>query len=121
MMKTLFRHERAIDIMAQILADHACLIDARVTTCSKLGCNEQATVRHVDIDVKMCDVHAAESIVYARKNIKADLNDPFNLVRTRLADEECWVDDAEAVRIRRLKDYVEIIREGTPSDAPQVH
>lgn len=108
------RQAKLIELISLQLADQACLIEPHLPKCSK--CNElPVTVEHRFLHVKVCDRCAAESIVTSGRayvdGYLANPDDPLNDVRGSLMNENDWVDVADADKIRRIIDYVKIIKE----------
>ena len=111
--KLVARQSRLINLASLQLADNACFIETLLAHCGK--CNSRlATVEH-SIGCKLCDRCASETIVRSGRNFVDgyinDPKDPLNAARSSLMDENAWVDLPNAERIRRLDDYVRIIKE----------
>lgn len=108
------RQARLLELISLQLADQACLLEPHLPKCSK--CSEfPVTVEHIHLKVRVCDRCAAESIVTAGRayvdGYLANPDDPLNEVRGSLMNENDWVDIPDADKIRRIIDYVKIIKE----------
>lgn len=79
-----------IDVLFDVANDFACLIELGLERCSNRDCKEPATVEHATYKHKMCDRCAAKAIVKVQSEYA----------------ESLWVDVNDAVRIRKLRDYV---------------
>lgn len=115
--RIILHHESLIDGAYRICGDFARLLEPALERCSHSCCKDAATVMQVDVKVKMCDYHAARSMIMAKANLLAgDPNDALVLLRARAADEQCWVDLPNSELIRRLSLYVNQLRK---NDAPE--
>lgn len=108
------RQAQTIALITLQLADQACVIEPHLPRCGK--CNtDPCTVEHRHLKLKLCDRCAAESIVKAGRNYVdgyiANPNDPLNDVRGSLMNENDWLDLPDADKVRRIVDYVRIIKE----------
>jgi len=113
--KLVARHETLVSILSKCFFDVVQVMWPNVKKCSSDGCTSPATVRHVHLDVSLCDYHCASAICNAGRNfINAEPDDPLNDVRGTILREEDWVDAEDADSIRRLACYVQIVK-----DAPQ--
>jgi hypothetical protein len=119
LMRMAIRNGQAIDVLFGVANDFACLVEAGLERCARTGCREPATVQQVDLNVRMCDACAAAAIVRATKNINTDHRDALNLVRTRIANDDCWLDLPDAVRVRRIRDYVLMLKKNDEPDPPR--
>ena len=112
--KLVVRQSALINLMSLQLADQACLIRDTISRCEKCR-SEPSTVRHVHVGLHLCDRCAAESIVKSGRayvdSYIADPEDPLNVVRSSLMNENDWVDMPDADKVRRIADYVKIIKE----------
>lgn len=108
------RQAQTISLISLQLADQACLIEPHLPKCSKCE-REACTVEHVHLKLRLCDRCAAESIVKAGRayvdGYLVDPKDPMNDVRGSLMNENDWVDLPDADKIRRVTDYVHIIKQ----------
>lgn len=112
--KLAIRQAQIINLLALQLADQACLLVPHLQRCGK--CNvEPVTVEHVHTKVRLCDRCWAELIVNSSRayinSYVQDPNDPLNDVRTSSTNENDWVNLPDADKIRRMIDYVKIIKE----------
>lgn len=113
--KIVVRQGTMINLIAAQLADQAALIVPHLEPCRK--CKEEpVTIVHVRMEeLRLCDRCAAESIVKsARAYVDGYIEnpeDPLNTMRASLMNENEWVDTADAQRIRKLVDYVKIVKE----------
>jgi hypothetical protein len=125
MLKLLVNNTRSIDAIFGVINDYACLIEVQLPRCVHIGCDQAATVRHASLKVDMCDAHAAVVITKAIKNVTLDCNDQLDFFRALVANEELWLDMPNAVRIRRLTDYVSMLQRdderAPPADPNQLH
>lgn len=108
------RQAHIINLLSMQLADQACLLSLGLKPCSKCAV-EPTTVEHVHMKLSLCDRCAAEAIVasgrtYVDSSVN-DGNDPLNDVRSSLMNDGDWLDVPDADRIRRLMDYVKIIKQ----------
>jgi len=126
LLKLVGRHEKIIDVLLGALTDHTCLLESRLDRCQSEGCKTAATVIHGDTKFKLCDHHAAAIVVGASHGRLGPNNDAdLMLMRLRLANEDCWNDLPDAVRIRRIQDYVDVVKrnddESLPAQYDQLH
>ena len=119
LLKLVVRNGQSVDVLFGVVNDFACLIESRLERCSHLGCEEPASVRHLGLGLRYCDYHAARIMMKARKNVGRDGDLNMNLLRAQVMDEEAWVDLPDAHRIRRLRDYVLIIKRNDEPDPPE--
>lgn len=119
LVRIVLKHQRTIDAVLGAITDHACLIEKGLERCCGNDCAEPATVRHVDLDVRMCDSHCARAIVRAQKVLNEPATGAVAHIRVRLADEGCWIDLEDAPRIRRIKDYVEMVKRDFDAGPPE--
>lgn len=112
--KLAVRQANLINLLSLQLADQACLIEPKLERCPKCHV-EPITVEHLLLKVKLCDRCAAESIVKSGRNYVdayiANPDDPLNVARASMMNENEWVDLPDAEKVRRLVDYVKIIKE----------
>lgn len=112
--KLVVRQSSLINLLSMQLADQACLLETALDRCAKCKA-EPATVEHVHLKIAMCDRCAAESIVKSGRTYVdayiADPEDPLNVARESLMNEHEWVDVEDAEKVRRITDYVKIIKE----------
>lgn len=112
--KLAVRQATLINLLSLQLADQACLIMPALKRCSKCQL-EPITVEHVHLKIQVCDRCAAESIVKSgRSYVDAYIDnpdDPLNTARASLMNENDWVDLPDAEKVRRVVDYVKIIKE----------
>jgi hypothetical protein len=112
--KLAVRQASMINLLAMQLADQACLIEPHLARCEKCSL-EPVTVEHVHVKVRLCDRCAAESIVRSGRayvdGYMANPDDPLNDIRSSLMNENDWVDLPDADRVRRVVDYVKIIKQ----------
>lgn len=115
--KLALQNKKLIDVSFEIINDVINMIVPKFERCSASGCKEPATVKHVDLNVCVCDKHAATAIVRAHENIRNCTSaDEIDLLRIHLANEELWADMPNATCVRRLKDYIDIINKNNDSD-----
>ena len=112
--KLVVRQSALINLMSLQLSDQACVIRDTIPRCEKCHV-EPSTVKHVHVGLQLCDRCAAESIVKAGRSYVdayiADPDDPLNVARQSLMTESDWVDLPDADKVRRIVDYVKIIKE----------
>jgi len=129
LIKLVAQHERTISGIGGAISDHACLIEADLERCrSEEGCISAATVVHVDFGLKLCDKHCAKMIVAAMNPWPEERPQDYlstSWARLKLSDEDRWTDLPDAVRIRRIQDYVDIVKRNdvveTSMNALQLH
>lgn len=115
--KLLLNHERTLDVLLGAITDHACLIEGGMKRCSTPQCKDIATVISPDAINHVCDRHCAMEIIFAKKMVSTCATN--TLYRTlKFADENCWIDLPDAVRIRRIRDYVEMVKRNDELDPP---
>lgn len=114
LLKVATAHQRLLNLMSLQLADQACLIEHHLPKCSRCEHNI-ATVEHLTSKVRVCDKCAARVIVASSREYvegcAANPDDPINVAKSSLMNENDWVDMPDAEKIRRLMDYVDIIKE----------
>ena len=119
------RHKVLIELSFDIIKDLATMLVPRFEKCMTSGCNEPATVRQADLDICVCDGHAARAIYRAQEHVRQSAtSDGLDILRVHLANEELWFDLPDASRIRRLKDYVDAVNrneEPTPANRSELH
>lgn len=109
------RQKALLELSFDIISDLIVLTVPNLERCHHNACKEPATVKHVDLNINMCDAHAAATIVHAKTNIKNVESDMLDFAQqslaqnTCLANEDTWIDLPNAERVRRLKDYVDFI------------
>ena len=121
LLKAVDRHERMLGLvtnLAVVVADHAQLVERTLERCACTGCTDAVTVRHAFLGLKCCDACAARLIIKASQNITSDANDELNLTRTAVANEGCWIDLPDAAQVRRLQDYLAIVKRDDDPGAP---
>lgn len=118
------RQAHLINLMLGQLADQACLLSTHLEKCQRCK-DKPTTVVHNHINVRACDRCAAECVVTSAKEfVKAfheRPDDPFNVVRSSVMNEELWSDLPEASRIRRLSSFVEELKLQTDSPTTEKH
>lgn len=123
--KIALRHKTLLELSFEIIKDLASMLVPQFEKCATHKCNEPATVRQVDMDIRVCDAHAARAICRAQDHVRNSINsDGLDLLRVHLANEELWVDIPDATRIRRLKDYVDAVNmndEPEPANRTEMH
>ncbi len=114
MAKIVARNATLINMISLQLADQACLVAPFLERCGRCEA-EPITVKHRHMGMHACDRCAAEMIVKSgRAFVNAfiiDPQDPLNEARASLMNEDDWVDTDDAVKVRRVMDYVRIIKE----------
>jgi len=90
--KLIFRQSRLISAISLQLADQACLLKSKLDVCEQCKLNT-ATVEHVTLGSKRCDKCASEAVVAQKTLLSA------------------WVDVPDADKIRRVIDYVSLVKE----------
>ncbi len=91
--KLIVRQSRLISAISLQLADQACLLKSALEVCSHCNLNP-CTVEHMSIQkLKCCDKCAAEITIDSKSLTSV------------------WFDITDADKIRRLLDYVSIIKE----------
>lgn len=112
--KVAVRQATLINMLSLQLADQACLLETQLKRCSRCQLGA-VTVEHTYLKIQACDRCAAEVIVKSGRayidGYAADPDDPLNLARMTLMNERDWVDVADADKVRRVVDYVKIIKE----------
>lgn len=116
--KELVRNRLMIDALFELTEDAVLLLEKRLERCTVPNCGKAATVAHSDVGFVVCDRHASEMIVAARKKNKrtieciserlesGDVSDADDLlVMASLADEDRWVDVEHASCIRALSSF----------------
>jgi len=123
--KIALRHKVLLELSFEIIKDVVSMVVPQFEKCTAFSCNEPATVRQVDLGICVCDNHAARAICRAQEHVRKSINaDGLDLLRVHLANEELWVDLPEATRIRRLKDYVDVVNrndEPEPANRTELH
>jgi hypothetical protein len=119
------RHKTLIELSFEIIKDIATMVVPQFQKCMTDGCNEPATVRQADMDICVCDGHAARAICRAQEHVRQSVtSDGLDMLRVHLANEELWFDLPNATRIRRLKDYVDAVNrndEPEPANQTELH
>jgi len=105
LLRLALKNGHMLDLVMAVIEDMVHVIVPTFARCQKESCRRAATVIHVDLNVKLCDRHAAGAIVKARADIRPE-PDNLTIVRARLGDEECWIDLPNAERIRRLDEVL---------------
>lgn len=95
------RHEKLISVILGAITDHACLVEHGLMRCDQESCSDPATV-HYSNSIFLCDYHCAMIVV------------------TQNDAENQWVDLPDAVRIRRIRDYVDLVKRYDEPEAPAV-
>jgi hypothetical protein len=114
------KSDREIGSIFGVINDFACLIEEHLERCAGTDCKNPATVRLSTYGVRMCDACAAKSIVKARRNLLISLpDDPINPMRRKVGDDCAWYDLPNAVRIRRLVEYVSMMTKDDEPDPPE--
>lgn len=119
LLKTVIKHEQMLSIILGAVTDHACLVEGGLKRCSSAGCKEPVTVKHVVFDVCMCDYHAAWAITTARSLLTDDPADAQNAVRRAVMHEDSWCDVEDAERIRKIRDFVVVVKQREEQLPPQ--
>lgn len=114
LVKMLAQQSYQIKLMALQIADQATLIEPRVPKC--MSCHKNPyTVKHVKMSMTFCDRCAAETIIKSSRAFvnlcQMDPDDPFVEVCSSLMDENAWRDVDDAEKIRRMTEFVNIIKE----------
>ena len=117
--KLIARHSTLINLVSLQLADQACALVPCLARCGRCD-SDPITVEHRHTGIQACDRCAAEMIVASGRTYVdayvANPDDPLNEARYSLMNEDNWVDLPDAQKIRRIVDYVRIIKQ---SEAPE--
>lgn len=111
--RLLAHHAKMINLISLQLGDQACLLAPSLVRCGRCDI-EPITVEHRHMGLQACDRCAAELIVRSGRNYVeaycSDPNDPLNEARSSLMNEDDWLDLPNADKVRRITDYVRIIK-----------
>lgn len=115
------KHDRRINATANLLADLSAIITAGSLKCTL--CEEApATVKHaLSAETMACDACAAREVIGASKRLNEEfVRTPLVVFRgTDAKNDLAWIDLPNAVELRRVVEYVRLIREGfAPQDPP---
>ena len=106
--KLTVKNTNIINLLALQLADSACLLVPALPKCTRCA-DEPVTVEHSDLHIRLCDRCAAETIVAASRQAIASTQHDVGAFVT-LATEGAWVDVEDAEKIRRVTDYVRLVK-----------
>ncbi len=114
LIKVISSHSYQIRLLSLQLADQASLIEPYVPKC--MTCQKRpASVEHAKLGVRCCDRCTAEAIVkagHAYVNMcLIDPENPFVKVLATMMDEGAWRDVDDAEKIRRITEFVSVIKE----------
>lgn len=120
-LKLAVKNSQTIDTILGVVGDFAIFIEEGLQQCEMVKCHNPATVQHQVMDVKMCDACAARDIVIASRggNGFAEQSEALNDLTAQVANEELWIDLPNAVRIRRLTDYVSLLKKNDEPMPPE--
>lgn len=114
------KHDATIQALAQNAADTSVLLEELLKRCSRCEAAPCTVYNEQLPEYLMCDHCAAELAVKSSKQFTADLEDPVNLLRGSLMREDDWRDLPNADKIRRVMDYVNVLR-ALDGQQPTVH
>lgn len=102
--KLILRQSQLLNLASLYLSDHAVLLQNALKKCENCFI-EPATVEHRKTKIIFCD-HCAASHVVSENKFMNMSNQEHSLSK-----DQNWIDIDNADKIRRLSDYVKIIKE----------
>lgn len=104
-----------VEIISMFSADFSRLIYDSLPKCNVDGCDKPITVKNEMLNVSMCDHCCARTIYNSMRRMTGSSEDVLEVGREAAVREELWCDIENAPSIRRIIDYVEVIRKDEPS------